>query len=246
MKRSCACAATAANASSSATNDATGRLPWQFSFQKAGGLGRGRVLEETVGRRALDQPALVQEQDLVAEAVRLPEVVRAPSRSWCRPRACAAMIVLDLVRRARVEARRRLVEEQHFRAQRPRARQREPLLLAAGEHARRVVRAARRARPCAAPRSARSLALAATGRRPASAHTSRCRAPSAAAAPAAGTPSPAAAARPAISGAFHAIASRGRREQAVAEPQQHALARAVRPEDHRARPGVERQSRCRR
>ena len=53
----------------------------------------------------------------------------------------------DLARRAGIEVRGRLVEEQHLRMQRPGARQREALLLAAGEHARRPVRESREARP---------------------------------------------------------------------------------------------------
>ena len=97
------------------------------------------MLEETVHRRALDQPSLVQEQDLVAEAARLGEIVR-------RHDDLGAGGVerlddrLDLARRAGIEVRGRLVEEQHLGVQRPGARQREPLLLAAGEHARRPAR----------------------------------------------------------------------------------------------------------
>ena len=46
---------------------------------------------------------------------------------------------------------------------------------------------------------------------------------------------------PAISGAFHAMLPAVGAQQSVAEPQQHALARAVGPEDHGARPRVESQ-----
>ena len=76
MKRSCACLAADGEREQQTQERCGVRLPWQFSFQKAGGLGRGRMLEKLVRRRALHQPALMQEQDLVGEAVRLPEVVR--------------------------------------------------------------------------------------------------------------------------------------------------------------------------
>ena len=67
-------------------------------------------------------------------------------RAW--PRLCVVITILvplaanladdrlDLARRAGIEIRRGLVEEQHFGPERPRARERELLLLAAGEHAR--------------------------------------------------------------------------------------------------------------
>ena len=55
-------------------------------LMKAAASAERRLLEETFHRRALDQPPLVEEQHLVAQAPRLAEVVRASSRSWCRRR----------------------------------------------------------------------------------------------------------------------------------------------------------------
>ena len=110
----------------------------------------------------------------------------------------------DFVRRARIEARRRLVQEKDLGAQRPHPRQREPLLLAARQHARGAVRLLVEADlgqrlACAV------LARFPMRRRRASAHRSRCRAPFAAASSAAGTPSPGAAVRLAPPAQYHLI-----------------------------------------
>ena len=77
----------------------------------------------------------MQVDHLVGKAARLAEVVRGHDdlRAGGVERADD---VLDLVGGARIEARRRLVEEQHLRMQGPRARQRKALLLAAREHPR--------------------------------------------------------------------------------------------------------------
>ena len=82
------------------------------------------VREKTVDRRALDEPPVGQEQDLVAEAPRLAEVVRR-HHDLGAARVDLAHDVLDLARRLGIEVRGRLVEEQHFGTQRPRARERE-------------------------------------------------------------------------------------------------------------------------
>ena len=103
-------------------------------------LGRGGVLQKTIGRRAFHEPALVQEQDLVAQAMRLAEVVRH-HHDLGAGGVQRDDHLLDLVGRARIEARRGLVEEQNFRAQRPHARQRQ--------------RAAARRRKARAPRGSR-------------------------------------------------------------------------------------------
>ena len=140
---------------------------------------------------------------------------RSTSRPWCRNsdlvaeaprlrRGCASIITivvparvdrrddrLDLARRAGIEARRRLVEKQHVGLQRPRAREREALLLAAGQHARRAVARVARGRRSRAPRRARRRARAAANARERERIARRWPAPSGAAAPAAGTPSPA-------------------------------------------------------
>ena len=99
----------------------------------------------------------------------------ARRRAW--PRSCVVITTLvpaarmagdDLLDRAgggRIEARRRLVEEQHFGTQRPGARQRHALLLAAREHARRAVGEGCRGRPCAARRRRAGAAPRAERRR---------------------------------------------------------------------------------
>ena len=87
----------------------------------------------------------MQEQHFVAEPTRLAHVVRHHHDLRSR-RVHRHDDALDLVGRAGIEARGRLVEEQHLRVERPRARKREALLLAAREHARRMVGVARRAR----------------------------------------------------------------------------------------------------
>ena len=51
-------------------------MPWQFSFRKAAASAVAGWRKKRVDRRALDEPAVVEEQDLVAEAPRLAEVVR--------------------------------------------------------------------------------------------------------------------------------------------------------------------------
>ena len=174
---------------------------------------------------------------------------RSTTRPWCRkitssprrrawPRLCVDITILvpdaskrldhglDLARRAGIEVRRRLVEEQHLRMQRPGARQRQALLLAAGEHARRAMRDMSQADLAPAPplRSAPGLQHAARVpvRRP------HWPAPSGAASPAAGTPWPAACARPPPAPRDPAG---GGLEQAVHEAHQHALSRAVGAED---------------
>ena len=93
---------------------------------------------------------------------------RSATRPWCRkitssprrrawPRLWVVMTILvpaaskalddglDLARRAGIEVGGGLVEEQHLGMQRPGARQREALLLAAREHARRPLREVRQA-----------------------------------------------------------------------------------------------------
>jgi len=95
------------------------------------------MFEKALGARSLDQPSLMQKQNFVGHAPCLSEAVGDHEYF----RACAVHggdDSFDFLRRAGVEASSRLVEEKNFGAQRPRARQREPLLLSSGEHARRV------------------------------------------------------------------------------------------------------------
>ena len=84
------------------------------------------MLEKSFRRRALHQPALVQKENLVAEPMRLPEVVRHED-DLRTGRVQGEDDVLDLVGGARIEARRRPVEEEDLRTPRPDARQRTPL-----------------------------------------------------------------------------------------------------------------------
>ncbi len=208
-------------------------MPWQFSVQEGGGFGRRGVAKEAVDRRALGEPAVVEEQDLVAEALGLAEVVR-DQHDLGAGGVDRGDHRLDLARRRRVEARRRLVEEQHLGREHPRAGQREALLLAAGEHARRMVgetgqsdAGQRRERALVAPvpRHAGELKREAQVAQHRAAEQHR---------PLEHHRLPARCARDLRRAPAHA-ARRGR-EQAVADAQQHALARAVGAEDHAARP----------
>ena len=111
--------------------------PWQFSFDERRGFGGGGLREKAVDRRALDEPPLVEEQDLVAQAPRLAEVVRGhhdlgargveSPGSRLRPRA------------SRPGSRLAVGSSRNSTSgsQRPGAREREALLLAARQHARR-------------------------------------------------------------------------------------------------------------
>src|SRR5215471_13632566 len=113
------------------------QLPWQFSFQKLRRFSRTGSFEESVGGGALDYAPLMQEQDLVAEASGLTKVV-SDHHDLGSGGMHSIDHALDLVRRAGIEVRCRLVEEKHLRIQGPGARERDALLLAAGKHARRV------------------------------------------------------------------------------------------------------------
>ena len=76
MNCSCADDANAASAQQCGQQDATGDYHGNSPSRNCAASGESRVFEKTFGGRALDQTSLVQEQDLVAEAVRLTEVVR--------------------------------------------------------------------------------------------------------------------------------------------------------------------------
>ena len=199
-------------------------------------LRRGGQREKSGGRRALDEPSLVQEQDLVAEAARLPEVVRAHHdlRSGVTDRLDDPF---HLGACSRVEARGGLVQEQHLRSQCPGAREREPLLLAAREHARGAVREmcepdALERRAClrlavgAGDSGEAERVLDVRDRRSPQHHR-----------PLEHHRLPPPLARPLRHGPLDAPGRR--RKQPVAEPHEHALPCPVRPEDDRARPGLE-------
>ena len=144
-----------------------------------------RLREKRGARRALDDPPVMQERDLVGEPAGLPQIVR--DQHHARPlRPHGADQPLDGRGRRRIEVGGGLVQDQDLRAGRQRAGDRQQLLLAARQHAgRRHAPDARawraRARPARAGR-----APAAPRRRP-PAHTRRWPAPSGAAARAAET-----------------------------------------------------------
>ena len=89
--------------------------------------------EKSFDRRALDDAPLVQVDHFVAQAPRLAEVVRGHHDLGARG-VEGADDGLDLAGGTRIEARGGLVEE-NLRVQRPGARKRKALLLAAREHA---------------------------------------------------------------------------------------------------------------
>ena len=110
----------------------------QLAGDEAAGFLGFRSCEERLGRAALDDAAAMQQHDLAGEAPRLAEIVRR-HHDLDAARGDGADDVLDRLGGGRIEARGRLVEKQHLRIPGERARQRQPLLLAAGQLARRAV-----------------------------------------------------------------------------------------------------------
>jgi len=110
-----------------------------FSFEELARLGGCRRAEEIVGVAHLGDASGVQEHDALRDAPRLREAVRGHGDGGAE-RVDRQHDALDLARGRRVEVRRRLVEEQHRRLQRPGASECEALLLAAGQRARRAAR----------------------------------------------------------------------------------------------------------
>ena len=170
------------------------------------------------------------------------------------PRSCVAITtltprardgaddVLDRLGGGGIEARGRLVEKQHLRIARERARQRQPLLLAAGQPPRRPVGRGRRGRPARAiRRCARARSRAARRRR--AARSGRWRRRCAAAWPGAGTRWRAASAAT-LSRPPQVTRPRERRDQAHRDAQQRGLAGAVRADQHGRRARRERRARC--
>ena len=110
-----------------------------------------RAREHAVGRPDLDEPSEVEECGRVGDARRLLQVVRDDD-----DRQLALQLVqqlLDLLRGDRIERARRLVEQQDFWLVGQRARDAEPLLLAAGEPERALAQTDPSLRPTA-PRAA--------------------------------------------------------------------------------------------
>src|SRR5712671_3856010 len=101
--------------------------------------------EETLGARLLAHASAQHEHDLAGEPARLSEVVRRHHDLDAGLRD-GAQDVLDRLGGGRIEARGRLVQEQHLGVAGERAREREPLLLAARQPSRGPARKMREAR----------------------------------------------------------------------------------------------------
>ncbi len=117
----------------------------------------------------------MQEDDVVGQALRLAEVVRRhhdrrAARMHARGRSLSTSRVAPGSRLAVGSSR-----NSTSGSQRPGAREREALLLAARQHARRAIARARRGRRRASASRARIVALGAAARRRASARRRRCR-----------------------------------------------------------------------
>ena len=221
------------HAASSEDQAASG--PWQFSFDERGRFRRGGLREE-IGRPARARRAARRWRKRISSPRR---------RAW--PRLCvvmtilvpaasnASMIALDLARRAGIEARGRLVEEQHLAVAAPRrARARG----AAARRRRARAPAGRRdaTRPDALERGAARAARARRGRRRRPrARSRRWRAPSGAASPGAGTPSPARRGAPALDAGPAHCARRSARAGRASGASARSCRRRWRPRIDRAR-----------
>ena len=245
MKRCCACARrTRPSATSKATNVRTDQIPWQFSFDES-----WRPRRMPAARRTARPARARRAGPRAGTAPRRPGAApgrgcASPSRSWCPRRRSAA--ITSRSRASRPD--RGSPSARRETAPRDAAPRRAPARAAAAR--RPTARAPARSRDALEPdlRSAsraRSLALAPAT--PASferiGHIGQRRA--AQHAPAAGTPSPGGAARR-VSARSRRRCRRSAASRPCTEPHQHALARAVGPEDDGARPGVESAARCRR
>ena len=205
-------------------DDATVQFHGSSPLRKAAASAvRGAGEEARRGARSASRPSC-RNSDLVAEAPRLAEVVRDHDDLGAARRG--SLDDRDSISRVAPGSRLAVGSSRNSTSglERPGAREREPLLLAAGQHARRTVREMREAD--ALERSPRaSVALRrARRRRAASAYATF-----------------ASAERRSITGRWNTIAcrrapfaslagapldpARGRRQQPVAEAQQHALAR---------------------
>ena len=199
-------------------------------------LGPGRI-EHVRHGSGFDDPPGMEEDEVVAEPPCLPDIVRDQhdgDAAFMR----LPYLPFDRVGRGRIEARRRLVQEQHPRFASQRAGDRQALLLASGQHARGL--GGQTPQPCpldrfrfpaarSAPRTRRTASakrrLARTDRRSMTGrwNTIACpRRPSRSRGP---SPPP--------------DLARGRPDQAVQQPQQQALSGAVGPHDHGAATGPE-------
>src|SRR5262249_2931790 len=113
--------------------------PKQLARDEGSGLRRRWASKKFGCRPVLEQPALIQEDDLVGESPRLPEIVSGHDDLGAAE-VDGRDYVLAGARRGRGEARRRLVKKQDLGRRRPGARQGQPLLLADRELAGRPLR----------------------------------------------------------------------------------------------------------
>ena len=111
-----------------------------------------RRADELLRRRELDDLAVAHDRDPVAEAQRLGQVVGDEEHRLARLVLEADHLVLHVAPDQRVERAEGLVVEHHLRVDGEGARQADPLLHAARELVRELVRASPRARRGAAPR----------------------------------------------------------------------------------------------
>src|SRR5450755_568545 len=116
-----------------------GKLSWQFPLEKLFGFARSRILEKAIRRCAFGETPPAHEKDFIAQAPRLPQVVRH-QHDLGSARVHRGYRLLDFLSRTRIEAGGRLVEKQNLRGKRPGAGERESLLLTAGENARVTMR----------------------------------------------------------------------------------------------------------
>ena len=93
--------------------------------------------KEGVGRTALDHTAAMHEYDVAGQPLGLVQIMRRHHHLDAAP-GDGADDIFDGLGRSRIEACRRFVEQQNLRLLGKRARERKPLLLAAGELARRA------------------------------------------------------------------------------------------------------------
>jgi hypothetical protein len=100
---------------------------------EAGDEGVGRRLVQLLGARDLLDAAVVEERDAIRERARLRLVVRDEHHGHAELAMQAADLELHLLAQLLVERRERLVHQHHARLEHERARERDPLLLAARE-----------------------------------------------------------------------------------------------------------------
>ena len=101
--------------------------------EEAGDPVVGRPRPELVGRRDLREPPLPEDRDAVAELERLADVVRDVDDRQREPLEQLPQVGLEPPPERAVERAERLVEEEHLRARRERAGERDALCLAARE-----------------------------------------------------------------------------------------------------------------